>query len=418
MVGMAESSLPGTQSGDDPPPIVLHVDIDCFYAACEQLREPELAGQPVVIGMGYDAEDPHGAVATASYEAREYGVESAMPIEKALELLPRRIDAEADPDLDVEETGFYRPVDMEFYQTVSSDIRSILRDAADTFEPVSIDEAYLEVTDRTNWDDVEALAGDLKAEITREIGVTSSLGVAPTKSAAKVASDHDKPDGLVVVKPGEVQEFFAPLDIEEIHGIGPVTADALRDLGIETGEDLAAADPVELEELFGSRGREFYSRARGHDPRPVAPPDDPKSLSRESSTGEPITDSDAKRELVSDLAQAVAQRASNKDALYQTVGIKVVTPPFDVQTRDHSLPGPVDDPELVETIALDLLDEFTDAPVRKLGVRVSNLVFSDRYQANLGTWSGNHAVAPSQLAALGGRETRELRQLTLLDFVN
>lgn len=414
MVGIADGKLPGLSTGESPP-VILHVDIDCFYAACERLREPELVGQPVVIGMGYDAEDPHGAVATASYEARDYGVESAMPISKALERLPRRVDAETDPDLDVEHAGFYRPVDMNYYKQVSEDVRAILRDSADTIEPVSIDEAYLDLSAHVDWGDVEAFSARLKDRIKSEVGVVPSLGVAPTKSAAKVASDRDKPDGLVIVQPGTVQDFFASLDIETIHGIGPVTADALREMGIDTGQDLVDADPTVLVDRFGSRGREFYQRALGDDPRSVSPPDDPKSLSRESSTGDPITDIDAKRRLIGELADDVAKRATDKDALYQTVGIKVVTPPYDVHTRAQSLSGPIDDPDLVNSIARDLLEEFAETSVRKLGVRVSNLVFSDRYQADLDTWDGVETVTPRELPT--PTDPGRVHQTTLHDFI-
>ncbi len=383
----ASGNLPGVAESESPDRIIVHIDMDCFYAACERLREPALRGEPVVIGMGYDEADPHGAVATASYEAREFGVESAMPISEALELLPRRTDVD-EIDVPQAETGYYRPVDMEFYESVSTEVQAILETHADTFEPVSIDEAYLDVTSRTEWDAVTEFARAIKQEITDDVGVTASVGVAPTKSAAKVASDQDKPDGLVVVQPGTVAEFFAPLDVEDVHGIGPVTAGDLRSMGIETAGNLANADPARLEDAFGSRGREFYERAQGNDPRPVSPPDDPKSLSREQSVGDPITAIDEKREVVRTLAHAVAERATNKNALYRTVGIKVVTPPFDVHTRAHSLSGPVDDPELVERIAIDLLEEFAEPAVRKLGVRVSNLSFSEREQVDLDQWDG------------------------------
>jgi DNA polymerase IV (DinB-like DNA polymerase) len=210
----ASGNLPGVAESESPDRIIVHIDMDCFYAACERLREPALRGEPVVIGMGYDEADPHGAVATASYEAREFGVESAMPISEALEHLPRRRDVE-EIDVSQAETGYYRPVDMEFYESVSTDVQAILETYADTFEPVSIDEAYLDVTSRTEWDTVTEFARAIKQEITDDVGVTASVGVAPTKSAAKVASDQDKPDGLVVVLPGTVAEFFAPLDVED-----------------------------------------------------------------------------------------------------------------------------------------------------------------------------------------------------------
>ncbi|MEF8839103.1 MAG: DNA polymerase IV [Haloarculaceae archaeon] len=428
------ATLPGT-AASDPPSVVCHVDMDCFYAACERLREPALQGEPVVVGMGYDAEEPHGAVATASYEAREYGVDSAMPIREALTLLPRKVDAAADPDIDVEDAGFYRPVDMDYYESVSQEVRAILRDRADVIREVSIDEAYLDVSDRVAWEDVEGFARNLKEPIQEAVGVTASVGVAPTMSAAKIASDHDKPDGLVVVGPGEVREFLAPLDVEDVHGVGPVTAAAFRDMGIETAGDLADADPDVLADRFGDRGVAVHRYARGEDDRDVEPVGKPKSLSRESALSDPTSDAERMRERIRALAPSVAERASRKDALYRTIGIKVVEPPFDVNTRAHSLPGPVDDPALVEEVALDLLGEFEDERVRKLGVRVSNLSFTGEDQTSLGEWGGEdptvesgHGEGTDGLAASAADGAREgdtgqrgepvkRGQLTLLDFL-
>jgi DNA polymerase IV (DinB-like DNA polymerase) len=375
--------------GETDPPIILHVDCDCFYAACERLRRPHLAGEPVVIGMGYEQADPHGAVATASYEAREYGVESAMPISDALDRLPRRVDADADDPAapDPVDAGYYLPVEMDHYQAVGGDVHALLEEYADPLEPVSIDEAYLDVTDATAWADVDAFAQTLKTEIKTTVGIPVSIGIAPTKSAAKVASDHEKPDGLVVVRPGDVQEFFAPLDIESVHGIGPVTAGKLRERGIDTAGGLATADPETLVTAVGSKGRTIQQRARGHDPRPVTPPDDPKSISKETSLDpDGVTDSTVKTKIVRELAEQVTTRASSKNALYRTVGIKVVQPPFEVNTRERSLSGPVQNEALVETVALELLGEFETVPVRKLGVRVSNLSVSEREQAPLTEW--------------------------------
>ncbi len=379
----ALGTLPGVSPADGGEDrIVLHVDMDCFYAACERLKEPELSGEPVVVGMGYEEGQGHGAVATASYEAREYGVESAQAISQALERLPRKAEAgEDDPD-----AGYYRPVDMEHYQEVGAEVKAILHDVADTVREVSIDEAYLDVTDRTAWEVAEGFARHVKGRIDDEVGVTASVGVAPNMSAAKVASDFDKPDGLVVVEPGEVGTFLADLPVEEVHGVGPVTARELRDLGVETAGDLADADPHNLEAEFGERGRELHDRARGHDPREVTPTGRPKSLSRESAFTETTDEAEAKRERVRTLAAAVADRAQREDALYRTIGIKVVQPPYDVNTRERSLPGPVDDPDLVEDVALDLLAEFDDEPARKVGVRVSNLDFAERDQARLDGW--------------------------------
>src|SRR6056297_1336842 len=379
------SRLPGTPDEEGGDPIVLHVDMDCFYAACERRREPELEGEPVVVGMGYEDGENHGAVATASYEAREYGVESAQAISTALERLPRMAETgDPESDVDPDEAGYYRPVDMDYYESVGGEVKDILHESADVVREVSIDEAYLDVTDRTNWEVAEGFARHVKSRIDREVGVTASVGVAPNMSAAKIASDHDKPDGLVVVQPGEVSDFLAPLDAGEIHGVGPVTARELREMGIETAADLAAADRAELEARFGERGAEMHRRARGEDRREVTPTGRPKSLSRESAFTEATDDDEQKRDRIRTLAEAVADRARRKGAMYRTIGIKAVTPPYDVNTRAKSLPGPVDEPELVEEVALDLLSEFDGVEVRKVGVRVSNLSFADGEQASLG----------------------------------
>jgi len=400
---MAGGTLPGTDADDDAESdrVVLHVDMDCFYASCERLRRPELSGEPVVVGMGYEAGETIGAVATASYEARAFGVESAMPISEALDLLPRRANADPDdPDApDPEEAGRYLPVDLDYYKEVASDVKAVLRGCADTLREVSVDEAYLDVTDRTAWDAAggesaaagpaevrtltEGYARHVKQRIEREAGVPASVGVAPNMSTAKVASDADKPDGLVVVPPGEVRPFLASLPTAEIHGVGPVTERTLAELGIETAGDLAAADPDRLGEELGDRGRELYRRARGEDDREVTPTGLPKSLSRESSLSA-TADEERKRETVRALAADVARRARERGCLYRTIGIKAVEPPYKVNTRARSLPGPVDDPDLVESVALDLLDEFADDRVRKLGVRVSKLDFAESDQATLG----------------------------------
>ena len=426
--------LPGTDDREDR--IVCHVDLDCFYAACERLREPALAGEPVVVGMGYEPGETIGAVATASYEAREHGVESAMPIETALERLPRRAEASEDhvgglesggdcTDRDAESTeqdeesavrdaettpvtGYYRPVDMEYYEAVSQEIREILGECADTLRIVSIDEAYLDVTARTDWAVAEGFARHVVDRIRREVGLTASVGVAPTMSAAKIASDLEKPAGLVVVEPDELASFLAPLPIERLHGVGPVTANRLADLGFETVGDVAAADASELEEHFGERGVDLHRQARGADDRAVTPRGRPKSLSRESSLGDPRPDHERHRERITALARDVAERARAEGALYRTIGIKVVTPPYDVNTREESLSGPVEDPALLEAIALELLEEFADRPIRKLGVRVSNLEFTGAEQASLESWDevptaegqtdGEHATRSSRNA--------------------
>lgn len=403
--------LPGTND-DTQDQIVCHVDMDCFYAACERLREPALEGEPLVVGMGFEPGDTGGAVATASYEAREFGVESAMAISKALELLPRKIDV-AGTDHPVSEAGFYRPVDLEYYESISREVKEILRDRADTVREVSIDEAYLDVTSRTDWKSIADYAQSIKDEIDERVGVTASIGVAPSMSAAKIASDHDKPDGLVVVEPGEVASFLAPLPVDAVHGIGPVTAEELREMGIETAGDLADADPAVLEDRFGERGRQVYRYARGEDEREVTPREKPKSFSRESAISDPSIDAAEQRDRIRSLAEAVAARADSRDVLFQTIGIKVVKPPFDVNTRERSLPGPVDDSELVKEVALDLFGEFEGKQIRKLGVRVSKLSFTDEAQPSLDSWSDREPTTETDSETA---DSPQLGQQSLTDF--
>ena len=380
-----EGRLPG--AAESEPAIILHVDMDCFYASCERLREPALEGEPVVVGMGYEPGDTIGAVATASYEAREYGVESAQPISEALDRLPRASTPPEEADHTDEPVGYYRPVDHDYYKSIAADVKEILSELADTVREVSIDEAYLDVTDRTAWEVAEGFGRHVKQRIEREVGVPASVGVAPNMSAAKIASDHDKPDGLTVIKPAELQAFLSPLPIEDLHGVGPKSANTFHDMGIETIGDLATADLERITDRFGERGRDLHFRARGIDEREVTARGRAKSLSRETSFGEPISDPERARDQLDALAGAVAARATNKGALYRTIGIKVIEPPFELHTRERSLSGPVDDPELVRETAQDLFGEFEETRVRKLGVRVSNLSFADNEQAGLEEYS-------------------------------
>ena len=419
---MSPAELPGVadQTGaDEAPQVIAHVDMDCFYAACERLKEPALVGEPVVVGMGYDRGEPQGAVATASYEAREFGVESAMPISQALELLPRQADVEAAPPDGG--AGYYRPVDMSYYKGVGKQVKEILHASAETVREVSIDEAYLDIG-HVGWGQAapERFGARLRERIQESVGITASVGIAPNMSAAKIASDHDKPDGLVVVPPGSVRSFLAELPIDELHGVGPVTARRLRELGLDTVGALAAHDREALVEGFGERGRELYDRARGRDGRTVTPQGDPKSVSRESAFGEPTADFEAKEAKLRELAADVADRAASKGALYRTIGIKIVEPPFDINTRARSLGGPVEDPALVESVALELLEEFATTPTRKIGVRVSNLEFAENDQSALAEYgepgSGNGPVGRSARPAIGTR-AREV-QTTLRDFLD
>ena len=391
---------------------MFHVDMDCFYAACERLRNPELSQEPIVIGMGYEQGKNHGVVATASYEAREVGVESTQPIEEAADILPPISETE-----DSEEAGHYFPVDMEFYQSVSADVKEILHDSAETVREVSVDEAYLDVTEQADWESVEAYAQQLKKQIKEDVGVVASIGVAPNMSAAKIASDYGKPDGLYIVFPDELQDFLAPLSLEEIHELGPETARELRARGIETAGDLAEVDLSMLRNQYGSRGEKIFRYARGEDDREVTPADPPKSFLRDAAFTEPTDEVAQQREQVKTLARSVAQRAREHDAMYRSVGLKIITPPFEKHTRRRTLSGPVDNPELVEKVALELLEkEFDMGKVRKIGVFLTNLSYTEQNQADLGSWNGGGAEASNNSTPVANEESKKEDQTSLSDF--
>lgn len=364
--------------------IVLHLDMDCFFVACERLRNPDLEGEPVVIGGGFDSNPPRGAVATASYEAREHGVHSAQPMKEALQNLPRR-----EEEKEAETTGIYLRGDHDYYREVSESVMSIATEYATIMRPVSIDEAYLDITDHTGWEKVDEYANDLKSRMEEDIGTVASVGVAPTLSCAKIASDHDKPDGKEIVQPDKVRDFLAPLDIGEIHGVGPVGAERFKEAGIETAGDLSALSTQEVIERFNENTTTLHDRVRGIDPREVTPTGLPKSISKEKSIKK-TTSVPVKEAVIETLSEQVNERAISKGARYRTVGIKVVETPFNRKTREQSLVGPIRDVDLLKKVAQDLLAEFSKAEVRKLGVRVSNLDFLDAEQTRISDWVSEH----------------------------
>ena len=245
-----------------PPRKIIHVDMDAFYASVEQRDDPALKGKPVAVGGGH-----RGVVAAASYEARKFGVRSAMPSVTARRRCPELI--------------FVKPR-FDVYKAVSNQIRAIFADYTELVEPLSLDEAYLDVSeDRRGLGSARAIAEAIRARIRAETGLTASAGVSYCKFIAKLASDHHKPDGLCVVTPERGAEFVAGLPVKRFHGIGPVTARKMEALGIVTGADLRAWSQPELEARFGSSGRWYWRIARGIDERAVKPDRPYKSVSAE-----------------------------------------------------------------------------------------------------------------------------------------
>src|SRR6476661_394531 len=262
------------QSDDRPLRKIIHVDMDAFYASVEQRDNPELRGKPVAVGGGH-----RGVVTAASYEARPFGVRSALPSVTAKRLCPNLI--------------FVKPR-FDVYRAVSQQIRAIFADYTDLVEPLSLDEAYLDVTeDRRGLGSARAIAEEIRARIRTDTGLTASAGVSYCKFISKLASDHNKPDGLCVIPPGRGQAFVATLPVKRFHGVGPVTAAKMERLGILTGADLAAWSLPELEAHFGSSGGWYWRIARGIDDRPVRSHRAHKSVSAERTFDQDLSEREA-----------------------------------------------------------------------------------------------------------------------------
>ncbi len=337
---------------------IVHVDMDAFYAAIEQRDNPEkYAGEPIAVG----GKPPRGVVQTASYEARPYGVHSAQPAIEADRKCPDLI--------------FVSPR-MDVYQEESKRIREILHRYTDLVEPLSLDEAYLDVTDPKKGPPSGTLiARRICEEIYEETGLTASAGVGPSKFVAKIASDRDKPDGLTLVRPADQAGFIADLPIEDFHGIGPVTAEKMQDLGIETGADLQETPERELTHHFGKRGRHFKKLAMGKDDRPVKPDRERKSVGAERTFSEDIAKPGAMLDQLRPIAERVAERLQDADQQGRTVTLKLKSHDHEVSTRQTTLDRPVDSRQDLMVLVRRLLKRPhpPEEPVRLLGISVSSL---------------------------------------------
>jgi len=343
----------------DPAPIrkIIHVDMDAFYASVEQRDDPALRGKPVAVGGSRE----RGVVAAASYEARTFGVRSAMASATARRRCPDLV--------------FVKPR-FDVYKAVSQQIRAIFADYTDLIEPLSLDEAYLDVSDHASGLTATAIAEQIRARIRAETGLTASAGVSYNKFLAKLASDHNKPDGLCVVTPRNGPAFVAALPVGRFHGVGPVTAARMNRLGIHTGADLRAQSRAFLDAHFGKSAGYYYLAARGIDHRPVRSNRERKSVGSETTF---FRDLAAHDELVDGLNQALdslARYLERSGSFGRTVTLKVKYSDFRQITRARTLPAPVGDRAAIELVARELLAtvEPVERGVRLLGVTLSNLV--------------------------------------------
>jgi len=360
--------------------VICHFDLDYFFAQCEERRQPQLREKPVVVCVFSGRSADSGAVSTANYVARRAGVKSGMPIFQAKRLL------EGSPD------AVFLPVDHAYYSTVSQRVMNILQSHADRFEQNGIDEAYLEVTGRVNGDFNRAAehAADIKREIREKEGLLCSVGIGPNKLVAKIASDFRKPDGLTVVKPGEVQGFLANLEVGKLPGVGKKTEGKLRELGVRTIGDLARLDGETLMRLFGKAlGVYFLRAARGVYDEPVQAREGRDQLSRMETLKRSSLDVEFIQPEVEKLCESLYERLREENLAYECVSIMVVLDDLTMHSKSRTLEIPATSLQTMKETAYQLLTELLEAEntlkVRRIGVRLSNLI-EMRGQTTLGAF--------------------------------
>jgi len=336
---------------------ILHLDMDAFFASVEQLDFPKLRGKPVIVG---GAPNERGVVATCSYEARKFGVRSAMPLTEAYRRCPQ---------------GIFVPGRGSRYRAISKQVMDIMATYSPLLEQVSIDEAFLDVTHSQHlFGPAESIARTIQARVQNELGLSCSLGVAPNKFLAKVASDLKKPGGLVVVKAEAARAFLAPLPIERIWGVGPKTAEQLRKQGLVHIGDIQRCDPVMLKRRLGVHGFDLYRLACGEDDRPVASRDDTKSVGHEHTFDLDTADIEAVKSTLLSLAAKVGRRLRKKRLRGKVVQLKLRYYDFTTYTRQCALSAHTDlDHDIYHAAGKLLSDNFDGRPIRLIGVTVSQL---------------------------------------------
>ncbi|MCF2447458.1 DNA polymerase IV [Dyadobacter sp. CY345] len=345
---------------DTPKPShrkIIHIDMDAFYASVEQRDFPQYQGKPLAVG---GSPTGRGVVATASYEARKFGVRSAMSSRRAIQLCPNII--------------FVYPR-FEAYKSVSRSIREIFERYTDIIEPLSLDEAFLDVTnDKQNIGSALEIAQQIKKAIKDELNLTASAGVSTNKFVAKIASDINKPDGLTFIGPSKIESFINNLPVERFFGVGKVTAQKMNSMQLFTGADLRKLPEIELVKHFGKSGYFYYKIVRGIDEREVQPHRETKSLGAEDTfTYDLVTVEEMHKEL--DLiAETVFNRLQKKQLKGRTITLKIKYNDFTQITRNHSYPHPVGDFETIFNTAKQLLEKVDreEKPVRLLGISLSN----------------------------------------------
>ena len=358
------------------------VDLDYFFAQCEELRNPALKDKPVVVGVYSGRTEESGAVSTANYVARKYGVKSGIP----LFLAKKRLEGT---------DAVFLPVDHEYYERISDEIMRLLRGYGDAFEQVGIDEAYLDVTQRVkgSFAATEELAQRMKSEVRDKVGIVFSVGVGPNKLVAKIACDSQKPEGLTIVEPDAVRGFLSPLPVDRLLGVGRKIAAKMEALGIRTIGDLAGFDVQRLVEVFGkSIGVYFHNAANGVDDEPVQEAGEAESISRIGTLKENTRDLAILLEKTDKLAEDVHGELLQKNLDFRQVGIIAVMTDLSVRSRSQTLGQPTRDLQTLRQEVRELFEKLlgdSDLEVRRAGVKVSQFAKEEKSQKQLSSFFGS-----------------------------
>ncbi|MCW4054751.1 MAG: DNA polymerase IV [Candidatus Bathyarchaeota archaeon] len=356
--------------------IVMLVDFDYFFAQCEELRNPALKSKPVVVGVYSGRTENSGAVSTANYVARKFGVESGIP----LYLAKKRLEGTE---------AVFLPVDDKFYEQISNKIMQVLKGCADSFEQTSIDEAYLDVTRKVDgsFEAASELAQRMKKDIKRQVGIVFSVGIGPNKLVAKIAADNQKPDGLSVIKPEEIERFLSPLPVNRLVGVGRKTSAKLSELGINTIGELARYDVQRLMDIFGKKlGIYFHNAANGVDNEPVQETGEAESISRISTLKNNTRELTVVLEKTDQLIEDIHNDIARRNISFKQVAIIAIMTDLSVRSRSKTLETDTRDAEILRRAVRELFEKFlveSELEIRRVGVKISSFAKEDSEQKRL-----------------------------------
>jgi DNA polymerase IV (archaeal DinB-like DNA polymerase) len=365
------------------PRVIIHLDMDAFYSSVEQRENPSLKGKPVIVGADPREGKARGVVMGCSYEAREFGVHSAMPISVAYRLCPN---------------GVYLKPNFGLYEEASERIMRLLRTFSEKLEQISIDEAFLDITEKvTSFEAAAVLARAIKEQVHSKENLSCSIGIAPNKAIAKIASDSKKPDGLTIIPPEKVREFLDPLPVSRISGVGKKSSELLGQMGIVTIRQLATTHPSRLSDAFGKYGIRIWQVANGTDEEGVISSSAVKSISSEITFDEDIQDKGKIMAAFGEIVGDVHARLQSQRLLYRTVGIKVRLENFETFTRARTHTKYTNERSVIEDYVRELFREFESSPrkIRLVGVRVSGLRRLGPEQETILSWANAKKIGRS-----------------------